>query len=283
VAPAIAFPRIVKPILLALDRFDFWTPLQRKCLGGQPDVADAKVAQTGYVGSCAVSSGDHLGKGVRLLNNDRGLTSPQPLSGVGEGSRKTIGEATTDLTEDTVGMPQNQVVGKAKDDKSGRGKPGIATPVTPGPWEVRRAIGFDDESGFPAEEIHDERSDRMLSAELGQHHLPAAHHLPKHLFRTRAVTSQSTRLERPWSEQTGHARLSALCPPGCLHGLSGSPLRPRRGAGGEVDSFRSRPRPVRCFLPTARCPTAFPALHSLSSSRTPRRPAPDGPQFPDKP
>ena len=126
-------------------------------------------------------------------------------------------------------MVQNQVVGKPKHDVAGRGKPGIATPVTPGPWEVRGAIGFDDQSCFPAEEIDDERSDGMLSAELGMHQLPAAQHLPKHLLGTRRLPSLGTRLERSWSEQTGHACLSALglpvLPPWILRLPSPTPER----------------------------------------------------------
>jgi hypothetical protein len=109
-------------------------------------------------------------------------------------------------------MAQDQVLGKAKHHKPGRGKPGIAATVTQGHWEVRRAIGFDNESCFLTEEIYDERSNGMLSSELGQHHLPAAQHLPKHPFCMGGVASQSTCLERSMPEQTGHPCLSAFGP-----------------------------------------------------------------------
>jgi hypothetical protein len=39
---------------------------------------------------------------------------------------------------------------------------------------VRGALCFDDEACFLAEEIDDERSDGMLTAEFGVHDLPAA-------------------------------------------------------------------------------------------------------------
>ena len=58
----------------------------------------------------------------------------------------------------------------------------------------------------------------MLSAEFGVHHLPAAQHLPKHPFCRCGVTSQSTCPKRSRPEQKGHACLSALRLPGCLHG-----------------------------------------------------------------
>jgi hypothetical protein len=48
--------------------------------------------------------------------------------------------------------------------------------------EVRSAIRFHDETRFLAEEVHDEWSDGMLSAELRLHDLPAAQQAPKLLF-----------------------------------------------------------------------------------------------------
>jgi hypothetical protein len=72
----------------------------------------------------------------------------------------------------------------------------------------------------------------MLSAELGVHHLPAAQHLPKHPFCRGGVTSQSTCLKRSRPEQKGHACLSALRLPGCLHGSFRLPSpSPERGWG----------------------------------------------------
>ena len=82
-------------------------------------------------------------------------------------------EKTTDLVKDEVGMVQDQMVGQTKDDEACGSKPSIATAITQGPWEVRCAIGFDDEACILAEEVHDERSDGMLTAEFGLHDLPA--------------------------------------------------------------------------------------------------------------
>jgi hypothetical protein len=120
------------------------------------------------------------------------------------------GKVTTDLVHDAVRMVQNLVVRQAKDDKASSSQPSIAAAVAQRLGEVRSTIRFDDEAGFLAEEVDDEWSDGMLSAELGLHNLPAAQHAPKLLFGGRGSASQSTRLEGPGSEQTGHAFLSAL-------------------------------------------------------------------------
>ena len=82
-------------------------------------------------------------------------------------------EKTTDLIKDAVGMVQDQMVGQTKNDKAGGSKPSIATAVAQWPWEVRSAIGLDDEACILAEEIDDKRSDGMLAAEFGLHDLPA--------------------------------------------------------------------------------------------------------------
>jgi len=82
-------------------------------------------------------------------------------------------EETTDLVKDAVGMVQDQMVGQTKDDKAGGRKPSIATTVAQGPWEVRSAIGLDDEACRLAEEVYDKGSDGMLTAEFGLHDLPA--------------------------------------------------------------------------------------------------------------
>ena len=81
-------------------------------------------------------------------------------------------EKTTDLVKEAVGMVQDQMVGQMKDDEASGRKPSIATAVAQRPWEVRSAIGLDDEVCFLAEEIDDKRSDGMLTAEFGLHDLP---------------------------------------------------------------------------------------------------------------
>ena len=82
-------------------------------------------------------------------------------------------EKTTDLVKDAVGMVQDQMVGQTKNDEAGGRKPSIATAVVQGPWEVRSAIGFDDEACILAEEVYDKRTDWMLTGEFGLHELPA--------------------------------------------------------------------------------------------------------------
>jgi hypothetical protein len=133
---------------------------------------------------------------------------PAPLP-KGEGGRKMRGEKTTDLVQDAVRMVQDSVVGHTKDDEASSHQPSVATAVAQRLGEVRSAIRFDDEAGFLAEEVDDEGSNGMLSAELGLHDLPAAQHAPKLLFGGCGSASQSTRLECPGSEQAGHAFLSA--------------------------------------------------------------------------
>jgi len=75
---------------------------------------------------------------------------------------------------------------------------------------VRGTVCFDDKACIPTEEIDDERSDGMLTAELGVHDLPTAQNLPKPLLSRCGSTSQSTRHAGPASRQSGHARLSAV-------------------------------------------------------------------------
>ena len=92
------------------------------------------------------------------------------------------GEVTSDLVEDAVWMAQDLVVGQMQDDEASRHQPGVAAAVSQRPGVVRSAIGFDDETRFLAEEVDDEWSDGVLSAELRLHDLPAAQQAPKLLF-----------------------------------------------------------------------------------------------------
>ena len=110
------------------------------------------------------------------------------------------------------------------------------------------AVGFDNEAGFLAEEVDDERSDGMLSAELGMHDLPAAQHAPKLLFGRRGSASQCTCLESPGAQQARHAFLSAptrnRLPP-----FSGSPPPSGDGLGVRLHFFSAASLPVaRSFV-----------------------------------
>ena len=120
------------------------------------------------------------------------------------------GQVTTDLEKDAVRIVQDLPVGQTKDDKASRHQPSVAAAVAQRLGEVRSAIRFDDQARFLAEEVDDEWSNGMLSAELGLHDLPFAQHAPKLLFGGRGSASQSTRLEGPVSEQAGHVLVSAL-------------------------------------------------------------------------
>jgi len=123
-----------------------------------------------------------------------------------------LGEVTPDPVEDAVRMTEDLVVGQTKDDEASSPEPSVAAAVSQRFGEVRSAIRFDDDTRFLAEEVHDEGSDGMLPAELRLHDLPAAQHAPKLLFSGCGSGSQSTRLEGPGSEQTGHAFVSAPRP-----------------------------------------------------------------------
>jgi len=79
-------------------------------------------------------------------------------------------------------MAQDLVVGQMQDDEASRHQPCVAAPVSQGLGVVRSTIRFNDEARFLAEEVDDEWSDGMLSAELGLHDLPAAQHAPKLQF-----------------------------------------------------------------------------------------------------
>ncbi len=92
------------------------------------------------------------------------------------------GEVTSDPVEDAVRMVQDLVVGQTQDDEACCHQPSVAAAVSQGLWVVRSTIGFDDETRFPAEEVDDEWSDGVLSAELRLHDLPAAQQAPKLLF-----------------------------------------------------------------------------------------------------
>jgi hypothetical protein len=83
-------------------------------------------------------------------------------------------EVTTDLVQDAVWMVQDLVVGQTKDDKASRHQPSVAAMIARRLGEVMSAIRFHDEARFLAEEVDDEGSDGMLSAELGMHDLPTA-------------------------------------------------------------------------------------------------------------
>jgi hypothetical protein len=107
-------------------------------------------------------------------------------------------------------MVQDLVVGQTKNDKAGSHQPSVAATITQRLGEVMSTIRFDDEARFLAEEVDDEWSDGMLSAELGVHDLPAAQHAPKLLFGGRGSASQSTRLEGPGSEDVSRNRNSGL-------------------------------------------------------------------------
>jgi len=71
-------------------------------------------------------------------------------------------------------MVQDQMVGQTEDDKTRGDKPSIAAAVTQGLGEVGGTISFDDEARFIAEEVDEEGSEGMLTAEFGVHDLPAA-------------------------------------------------------------------------------------------------------------
>ena len=81
-------------------------------------------------------------------------------------------QESADLVKNAVRLAQDEVVGKVENDKAGSSKPSVAAPVPQGPWEVRSAVGLDDEACVLAKEIHDKRSDGMLTAEFGLHDLP---------------------------------------------------------------------------------------------------------------
>ena len=111
-------------------------------------------------------------RGQQQRPGEESTSPPAPLRD-GEGRRKVRSEKTTDLVKDAVGMVQDQMVGQTKDDEARGRKPSIATAVAQGRWEVRSAIGLDDEACILAEGIYDKRSDGMLTAEFGLHDLPA--------------------------------------------------------------------------------------------------------------
>jgi len=164
-------------------------------------------------------------------SGEHAASPPAPLP-EGEGSRKVRGEVTSNLVEDAVRMAQDLVVGQTQDDEASRHQPSVAATVSQRLGVVRSAIRFHDETRFLAEEVHDEGSDGMLSAELGLHDLPVAQHAPKLLFSRCGCGAQSTCLEGPGSEQAGHAFVSATGPNRLLPFLSPAPLSLReRGWG----------------------------------------------------
>jgi hypothetical protein len=119
------------------------------------------------------------------------------------------GEVTTDLVENARRMVQDFVVRQTKHGEACGREPSVAAAVARWSGEVRSAICFEHEARFFAEEVDDEWSDGMLSAELGLHDTSGAQHLPKLLFGGSGTASQSTRLQGSVSEQAGHAWLSA--------------------------------------------------------------------------
>ena len=120
-----------------------------------------------------------------------------------------LSQEAADPVERTVGLAQDQVIGKPENHESRIRKPSIPAAVTRRLGEVRATIGFDDEARLLAEEIDDKGSDGMLASELGAHDLSAAQHLPKQTFCWRRATSQDARHGGRRSWQPRHACLSA--------------------------------------------------------------------------
>jgi len=116
---------------------------------------------------------------------------------------------TTDTVQDASRAVQDFVVRHMKHDEVSSGKPSVAAAVAGWSGEMGSAICFNNEARLFAEEVDDEGSDGMLSAELGLHDTSGAQHLPKLLFGGSGTASQSTRLQGSVSEQAGHAWLSA--------------------------------------------------------------------------
>jgi len=70
-------------------------------------------------------------------------------------------------------MVQDDVVGQTKDNKNPRWQTKHRGGGRAGAWGSEGRHLLDDEACLLAEEIDDERSDGMLTAELGVHDLPA--------------------------------------------------------------------------------------------------------------
>ena len=152
----------------------------------------------------------------------------------------------TNLVKHAVRVAQNQMIGETENDKTSSCKPSIPAAVARGPGEVRGTIGFDDETRLLAEEIDNKWSDGMLASKFGVHDLPAAQHLPKHLFSWRRTASQGSRHAGRGSWQPGHACLSATRNRWLLlDDASGSPLRPGEGLGVRLTSPTAG---IRCSL-----------------------------------
>jgi hypothetical protein len=159
-------------------------------------------------------------------------TSPPTPLRDGEGSRKMFGQEATDPVESTVGLAQDQVIGKPENHEPRSSKPSIPAAVAWRPGEVRGTIGFDDEACLLAEEVDDKWSDRMLASEFGAHDLSVPQHLPEKPFCWRTVASQGTRLGGRRSWQPGHECLSENGTGGCFSTRHPAPLSvPERGWG----------------------------------------------------
>jgi len=207
---------------------------------------------------------------TRIGASGKAAASPPAPLPEGEGGRKMRGEVTTDPVQDAVWMVHDLVVGQTKDDITSSRKPSVAASVTQRLGEVRRAIRFDDEARFLAEEVDNEWSDGMLSAELGLHDLPTAQHAPKLLFSGCGSGSQSTRLEGPGSQQAGHAFVSALRPNRLLPFPFPAPLSLRERGGGVRLLISRMPRPalrvLSCWKPSLPDPATRPDV-GLSASQ----------------
>jgi len=113
-----------------------------------------------------------------------------------------------DPEECSSGLLEDLIVGQAQDGEAELPQPLVTESIAIGNRLVVATIGFDDEASFGAEEVDDERSERLLAAEFGAFEAPAAKQGPQGGFGGRSRAAQSAGSEGFGLAQPRHASLS---------------------------------------------------------------------------
>jgi len=85
--------------------------------------------------------------------------------------------------EDEGSVLQDLTILESQDGNSRRSEPGVTSAIAKRRWKVPCAIRFDDEALLLAKEVHDERSERLLPAELRALEFPSTQPSPKDSLR----------------------------------------------------------------------------------------------------
>jgi len=106
----------------------------------------------------------------------------------------------TNAVHDDVGVLEDEPVREAEHGAAEERQPVVARHVASRGREMGRAIGFEDERGFNAEEVDDESPERVLSAKFHPAERTIAQQLPQGSFGGRGRSSKQPGSIRGFSQ-----------------------------------------------------------------------------------